>query len=466
MKALKIYIAIHLLLSFTTNACYAAPEKIEGALPKVNAGITIETETLKTEIQTCLHDYYVNRKPSGTILVSVENSIIETQSFGYADKNLNIKNLTNTQYLIGSITKQFTAAALLRALYDKALSGGLTDNNASALEKKLGKYLQEPISHYLPANHTIWSGDMPKWATTITVHQLLTHTSGIPNFTSLPEYQNSIEKPLEVSGVVNYFKDKSLDFEPGSRYSYSNSGYLLLGEIVQQITGEPLNVYMHSVFFKPLDMTSTIFVTTGTVNDLKKSGQDFNNLARAYKFDIVAEHPVPVEFEKYEQMQMQMPRGAGSLISSAPDLLKWNNSLYAGKVIPNFLLKIMLTPYISKDDKNKYYGYGIVINESERLSIYYSHNGSIPGYRSNLVYIPSLKLTIICLTNLVASEDKLEQEIKEIENKLATGLSNKERNAKIDAELIKKYPVYSRNEELYNTRGIVDYFIKRLEVGH
>lgn len=95
---------------------------------------------------------------------------------------------------------------------------------------------------------------------------------------------------------------------------------------------------------------------------------------------------------------MQIPRGAGSIISTAPDLLKWNNALYSGKIVPAFLLNLMLEPHMPVEE-NISYGYGIKIVDSKELGTYYYHNGAIPGFQSNITYIPSLQLTIICLTN-------------------------------------------------------------------
>ena len=411
-------------------------------------------------IQKFLEDYAKNRLLSGTIMVAKDMDVIANQSFGYADSSVNIKCCTNTQYLIGSVTKQFTAVALLKALYDNVITNGIAEDDIPAAEKIINESLNKPIFNYLSAEHEIWAGRRPEWTKIITVHQLLIHSSGLINYTSLPEFKDTFLNPPEIPALVSSFKDKALDFQIGSKYSYSNSGYLLLGEIIQQMTGQVLDAYLEQTFFKPLNMFSTFLATKGTVHDLKKMTQ-FKELARGYEVDVTNERPVIHEVNKY--CHMQIPGAAGSMVSSAPDLLVWNAALYAGKLLPNFLLNLMLKSHIKVNDaKDEFYGYGIGNISNKKLGTIYGHGGGIDGFGSQLMYIPSLKLSIVCLSNLAKNFEKLEPEIKKIKTQLPQNLSPGEEFEILDAELNKQFPAMIVNKDRYFATEFATNLVKEL----
>lgn len=354
---------------------------------------------LKSAVNKTVNDLVSNIQPNGTILVAYQDEIIFEQGFGIADLSHQIVSASDTQYLLASASKQFTAAALLKAIYEKNIQAGLSEADLVNLQEHIQIDLNRAISYYLPEEHPIWAGAMPFWAQEITLHQLLTHSSGIANITCLPGFAKFRDSPPNIQTLIGLFKNENLEFKPGSKYAYSNSNYILLGEIIQQITGLSLDVYMQTILFDPINMSSTFMALKGTVNDLKQFDPRANKLARGYNFDSAAQSLTLTEVKKYEPMQI--PRGAGGIISTAPDLLKWNNALYSSKIFPMFLLKLMLDPHIPVEE-NISYGYGIKVVESKELGTYYYHNGAIPGFQSNITYIPSLQLTIICLTNTEA----------------------------------------------------------------
>lgn len=121
----------------------------------------------------------------------------------------------------------------------------------------------------MPKKHPIWAGAIPFWAKEITLHQLLTHSSGIANVTGLPGFTKCRDSPPNIQNLIG-LKNEKLEFKPGSKYAYSNSNYILLGEIIQQITGVDLDVYMQTALFEPSNMQSTFMALKGTVNDLKQ----------------------------------------------------------------------------------------------------------------------------------------------------------------------------------------------------
>lgn len=382
------------------------------------------------------------KNQNGVILIATPNEIIYEKYLGFADINKKIPVDSNTQFLTGSVTKKFTAVAMLKAL-----------SNSNNVEAEL----RNTIDNYLPEKHPIWNGSMPTWAITITIHQLLVHSSGIPNYTSLPEYEK--QKFSNTAELVNFFKSHELEFTPGEKFAYSNSGYFLLGIIIEAITQKKLNVYLEENFFKPLDMQSTFLAMQGTVPNLIQQG--FSHLARGYEYELTTHHPVLQEIKSYENMRN--PGAAGSLVSTANDLLKWNNALYSGKIIPDSLLKLMLHPYHMTERPDSHYGYGIEIMSSKVLGNYYSHRGGIPGFRSILTYIPSLELSIITLQNIIDNHDKLKPEIDQIQTELSLDLKQEEHVKKLVEIIETKYPAIDGNKKNFEFSFIYEAVIKVLE---
>ena len=185
-----------------------------------------------------LNELINTMQPNGAILIAINNEVIYEQYCGHADISKKIATSSHTQYLIGSVTKQFTAVALLNALYEKAKKNGIADNK---LEINIKTALQKTVANYLPKDHDLWKAAMPAWANTVTLHHLLIHSSGIPDYTSLPGFEN--QQSINAADLITFFKTHALEFIPGTKFTYSNSGYFLLGMIIQQLTSQPLDVY-------------------------------------------------------------------------------------------------------------------------------------------------------------------------------------------------------------------------------
>jgi len=394
-------------------------------------------------------------KHSGSVLVATNKENIYKLCFGYADIARKIPVSMDTQFLAGSVTKQFTAVAILKALLDK----NINKNDPTKLKKHIESELNNTIEYYLPAEHEIWNGSMPVWANTVTIHQLLVHSSGITNYTSLPDFEK--QKFPKNSDLIAFFKDYELEFTPGEKFSYSNSGYYLLGMIIQQVTQQDLDVYLEKTFFEPLEMRSTFLPTQGTVDDLIRSDTRFPNLARGYQYEITKQDANLEEINRYESMEV--PGAAGSLISTAEDLLKWNNALYAEEIIPKFLLELILKPYLVTERANAYYGYGIEIMKSDAFGEYYSHRGGIPGFRSILTFIPTLQISIITLQNIVENQELLAPEIEKIKASLPQTLSKEESSLELVKIIESKYPTIVENRNCYEFGPIYDAIIKTLE---
>lgn len=411
-------------------------------------------------IQHFLNDYSASRKLNGSILVAIGDRIVAEKNLGFADFNSKIACNRNTQYQIGSVTKQFTAVAVLKAFSNIAISNGIVPESPEMLEA-VKSLLHKPIVDYLPATVPLWANKMPAWAEEVTVHQLLQHSSGIPSYTSFTEYKEKFfTSPPNQVELIGYFKDKDLEFTPGSMFSYCNSGYILLGAIVEQLAQKKLSKYLEQNIFNPLAMHGSSFPEYDTVKELKLEAK-YKNLSAGYEFDVTVVNPEITEVKKY--LPMQVPGPAGAMISTAPDLLSWNNALFCGKVISNLLLNVMLNSTISTGTENSFYAYGLEGKISASLGTYYFHGGGIDGYKSMLTYIPKLDMSIICLTNLVGGGDEFWAEVYKINASIPHNLSDVDKNTRLKEALQKKFPMIAENKDTYNATVFADVLVSELE---
>ncbi len=386
--------------------------------------ITLPKRTNLENLLKDLKDFEKSHILNGTVAAALGDHMIYAKSFGNADFEANTPCTMETQYNVASVTKQFTAAALLRILYDANPSVDI-----------LQKTLQTSLSHYLPPEDFIWDGMMPEWAQSTTLHHLLTHTSGIVNYTELDYFWSHLyllENPSMVD-LVRLFKGEPLNFDPGTQYNYSNSGYVLLGQVIERLSRKTLSQYFLKTFFIPLNMVNTALPTQGTTLSLKKL-KSFFHLARGYTYDLT--HPLGPYTELKHYWPHPIDAGDGGIISTAPDLIKWSNALHKGHILPFDVLKLMLTPYnLIPGELNASYGYGIVCRKSDAGNIF-THGGAIPGYLTYPLYIPSIDVTIVSLSNVSFNSSCL----KAIKEKLSHRENTIEKKAKYDEIFNTRYP--------------------------
>jgi CubicO group peptidase (beta-lactamase class C family) len=302
-------------------------------------------------MQQVIQSYVDNKTFMGAVLVAEKDRILISQGYGSADLEWNIPNSAGTKFRIGSITKQFTAASIL-------------------LLQERGKLkVDEPVKTYLP--------DAPKTWDKITLYNLLTHTSGIPNFTSLPEFQAFKQKERTPDEIVAFFRDRPMDFEPGTKFAYSNSNYILLGRIIEKLSGETYAEFLRKNIFTPLGMT--------------ESGAD--NSAAILPQRAQGYSPRQGLLVHADQTLMSIPFAAGCLYSTVGDLLKWERGLFRGKVLSPASLQAMTTPF-----KNEY-GLGVFHRDATQHSVI-THNGSIDGFDARLNFYPDRQLTVVVLGNV------------------------------------------------------------------
>lgn len=294
-------------------------------------------------------DVYLNKlKFNGTVLLAKKGNILFRQGYGMANLQKKSPNTPNNIFQIGSVTKQFTALAIMQ------------------LQEQGKLNVKDPIQTYLP--------DYPH-GDKITIHHLLTHTSGIPNYTDFPDFLETIGQQVTVEQNLDKFKDKPLDFEPGSMSQYSNSGYIVLGAIIERVSKQTYENYIYEHIFKPLGMNDSGF-RDGDVAD--------KQFAVGYTkgLDTPSETPFVDTSNTYS---------AGAIYSTIDDLYKWDRSLYTEQLIKKITAEAMFTPF-----KDLYaYGWGVV-DEGRKI---YAHTGRIPGFVAYLKHYMLDDMTVIVLSN-------------------------------------------------------------------
>jgi CubicO group peptidase (beta-lactamase class C family) len=298
-----------------------------------------------------VQSYVANGQFMGAVLVARGDEVWLSKGYGDANLEWSIANQPNTRFRIGSLTKQFTAAAVL------------------LLEEQGKLKVEDPVKKYLP--------DVPAAWDKITIFNLLTHTSGIPNFTDFPDYAASEPFATTPEKLVARFSDKPLEFQPGEKGHYSNSGYILLGYLIERISGEDYAAFVQQYIFTPLGM--------------KDSGYDSNPAIiarRASGYSPGPNGPLNASF-----VHMSVPFSAGGLYSTTEDLLRWERGLFGGKLLSPSSLQKMTTPF-----KNDYaFGLGVGTKNNRKLI---AHSGGIEGFNSYLCYYPADQVTVAVLGNL------------------------------------------------------------------
>ena len=287
----------------------------------------------------------------GSVLVAKDGKILLSKGYGSADLEWNISNSPNTKFRLGSITKQFTSAAIL------------------LLEERGKLKIEDPVKKYMPDAPAAWDK--------VTIFHLLTHTSGIPSFTSFPDYSATEATPTTPEKLVARFRDKPLEFQPGEQMKYDNSGFALLGYLIEKISGQSYKDFLQENIFKPLSM-----------ND---SGYDSNSAILLHRASGYSPGPDGPQHAGY--IDMTIPFSAGALYSTTEDLLRWEQGLFGGKVLSDASLKKMTTPF--KND----YAFGLVVRAVNGHKVI-EHGGGIEGFNTQMSYFPDDKLTVIVLGNL------------------------------------------------------------------
>ena len=339
-----------ILISLMLAAC-GSPSAIATESPPPSP--TQASENPASKIDNILTVHTERETFTGAVLVARNDEILLSQGYGWADRDNQTPNTPQTKYRLGSITKQFTAMAIL------------------ILQSREQLNVQELICRYLPECPDSWQE--------ITIHHLLTHTSGIPNLTDFPDFKTFKAIPTTPEQTIVRFKDKPLDFQPGEKWSYSNSGYVLLGYIIEQVSGQSYEMFLQQNIFDPLQMTNT--------------GYDHDDGSLATGYAGVDSH-----WEKPDDIDMTLPYAAGGLYSTVEDLYRWDQALYTEQLVPQESLDLMFTPYVKTAFTGLSYGYGWVVGRMNQHQAV-SHGGGIDGFVTEIRRYIDDEVTIIILSN-------------------------------------------------------------------
>lgn len=295
--------------------------------------------------------------PGGTVLVSKAGQVLYNKAYGKANLELNVPMNTDHVFRLGSLTKQFTAVCILKLVEQGKLS------------------LEDELTKFIP--------DYPVHGKKITIANLLTHTSGIKNYTGLPAFNDVLKRQdLSPQELIDLFKDEPLDFEPGSNNLYSNSGYILLGYMIEKISGKTYAEYVQENIFVPLQMTHSYYDKQAKVIPDRVSGYRKRNN----------------RYENSEFLSMTLPYAAGSLLSTTGDLLKWYTGLASGKVISKVNLELAQTSWQLANGKETGYGFGWEIGNIQGSKAV-KHNGIVNGFFTDIVYLPAENILVSILSN-------------------------------------------------------------------
>jgi len=295
---------------------------------------------------------------NGAVLVADNGKVIYRKGVGYANMEWNIPNEADTKFRLGSITKQFTAMLILQ----------MVEQDKIKLDGKLSDYLPDYRKD---------TGER------VTVHQLLTHTSGIPSYTSQPGFFADVSRnPYGVADFVKKYASGDLEFEPNSKFSYNNSGYFLLGAIIERVAGKPYEQVLREKIFEPLGMKNTGYDHHNTI--ISKRAAGYTKTASGY--------------ENAPYLDMSLPYAAGSMYSTVDDLFLWDKALYEEKLLSGKYKELMFKPNIGN------YAYGWIITkasvgQTKETVPLITHGGGINGFNTTIVRLVDSKHAIILLDN-------------------------------------------------------------------
>jgi CubicO group peptidase (beta-lactamase class C family) len=345
---------------FLAVAAMAQAKVSDKAEQKLQAKAVLDEEWTPAKAFNAQYDslvtaYARNGKFNGVVLVAKNGEIYYKKAFGYRDAEQKIQHDVNDIFQIGSVTKQFTAAIIMQLENEGKLS------------------LNDHLEKYFPG--------FPN-GNKITIEHLLTHTSGLHNYTddTVLTGKADVTKNYSRDEMLKILKKYPADFEPGTKWSYSNSGYSMLGYIIEKVTRKPYEKVVRERILQPLGMTNSGFDFTHLKNKQRSKG--YFSVG-----DVI--NPAPV-------VDSTIAYSAGALYSTVDDLLKWERAIFTDKILPQSAWKKVFTPY-----KNNYgYGWGIG-NSYDRE--YMAHSGGIHGFSSYILRYPQDQLVVIMLDNAMGS---------------------------------------------------------------
>lgn len=313
------------------------------------------SQKLEKQFDKMLAEQYLPDGPGAAALVAINGKIVYLKAFGLANLELNVPMETDNIFEIGSITKQFTAVSILMLMEQGKLN----------LDDDITKFIEDYPTH---GHH-------------ISIHHLLTHTSGIKSYTSMDSWAPVWRKDYEPKELIDFFKNEPMDFAPGEEWSYNNSAYFILGYIIEKASGQTYEQFVETNIFEPLGMHSSLYGSNSEI--IKK---------RAYGYQKRG------DYVNAEYLSLTQPYAAGSLMSTVEDLYIWNRAIRSNKLVKKESIDLAFTNYQLNNGKKINYGYGWGLNEING-SPTIEHSGGIFGYLTNSIYLPNEDVFVAVFSN-------------------------------------------------------------------
>lgn len=313
------------------------------------------SQSLETKIDSLIETTFTADGPGAVFLVAKAGKPIYRKAIGLANLELNVPMSPENVFEIGSMTKQFTAVSIMILIDQGKLN------------------LHDEITKFIPY--------YPTYGKNITVHHLLTHMSGIKSLTSMKSLRAIEKQDLSPIELIDFFKNEPMDFEPGEEYKYNNSGYVILGYIIEVLSGKSYADFVQENIFHKLEMNSSQYASHSQV--IPK---------RAYGYHQKA------EYVNKNYVSLTLPYSSGSLMSTVDDMLKWNEAIKNNTLLKAETKAKVFDNYTLNNGDKINYGYGWHISKLKE-SISYEHGGSIFGFKSMGIYLPEEDIYVIGLSN-------------------------------------------------------------------
>lgn len=324
---------------------------------------TVNDSYLTKSVDSLIATQFKPNEPGISVLIANKDGIIYKKASGSANLELNVPMQPDMVFRIGSITKQFTAIGILQ----------LVEQGKISLQDSIQKFIE----------------DFPSKGYTITIENLLTHTSGIIDYSSMNDPDPYIERrDFTPQFLINYFKNEPLQSQPGTKYSYSNSNYVLLAYIITMASGKTYHDYMKENILEPAGLTNTFYADENTIVPGRVQGY-----TRYKGF-----------YENCDYQTISLGYGCGDLLSTVEDVYKWNNALLAYKLVKKGTLEKAFTPFTLKNGKRTTYGYGWFIDSTLGYKCIH-HEGQVSGFTAEEEYFPDTKTYVALMTNVKTSDD-------------------------------------------------------------
>jgi CubicO group peptidase (beta-lactamase class C family) len=325
-------------------------------LQKRPDGYRASNDDLVHAIDSLLQETYLPAEPGAAVIVVRDGQTILRKGYGMANLELGVPIEPDMVFRLGSITKQFTAVCILMLLEQGKLA------------------LDDPITKFLP--------NYPTRGYVITVEHLLTHTSGLRSYTDMPERIPLIRKDFTLQELIDFFKNQPMQFAPGTRWVYNNSGYVLLGAIIEKVTTQTYEQFMQQHIFQPLGMKRSYYDSPERIIPRRVAGYQGN----------------PNGYSNAAYVSMTQPYAAGALASTVDDLALWDAALHADRLVKQETLQRAFALYRLADGSFTDYGYGWGISEYQGHRIV-EHGGGIQGFVTHAVRMPDDRVFVAILSN-------------------------------------------------------------------